>query len=265
MPPPITASVVYGAASGTQLGNIPQQVVPSTIVSPQVQNNKQGVAIPTYGNTGAVATFTAPPNYLALSSPGATPNYSVAFFAQLLAQSSPADQSLLTRTFPNPVPFNISQPETMESFAAIKFLPSNAAKPLPPKADIINSDIQAVTPQRVYTRNYQAAQRLQSDGEQIRVDMSRLGGVLQARQSAATGVGATSAAPVAAAVVSSAVQRNTGSNTANTSSRVDASANNLVYRAPNVSYGKAASGASAYLNTLSLFNPPPISPVLKVL
>lgn len=258
-PPPMAAAVTHGVGSGTHIGNIPSHIVPSTIVTPEVQNNRQGTPLAAnYGQTGTVNTFTAPPNLLALAPPAATPNHSVAFFAQLLAQSDPSEQLTLTQTFRDPVPFKIMKPEVMEAYSNVKYLPSNAAKPSAPKPGIEVMQQAETKPHTVYTRKYQIAQRYQTDVEQIKVDVNKLMQGVSSRETTA----ASSSAAGSAAATDKSIRRTEPTTNTREPQR---SPNNMVYQAPTVNYGGDVKGVNAYLSAISLFNPPPTGPVLRTL
>ena len=274
MPPPVASAITHGMGSGTHIGNIPQHIVPSTIVTPEVQNNRQGVMPSHYGQTGTVHLFTAPPNLQAYSPANGLPNHSVAFFAQLLAQSDPQEQLSLTSTFRDPVPFPVTKAVMRESSVTPALTSGRAEAAVSPRATLPQSSAPVVSnadvlepvkqPNTVYTRKYQIAQRYHNEAQQIKVDVNKLMQGAQSRETLAT----TSSA---AAGASSSGNSRTLREFSGTEPRADAreakqhAPNNMVYQPPTVNYGQPAHGVNAYLSTLSLFNPPPVSPVLRVL
>jgi hypothetical protein len=131
-PPPALAGVSQGAPSETTLGSIPSRMVYSAIALPAATNQR--------GSQTPLPTLKAPQTPVAapstafvlstLASPGGSPDFSVAFFTQLLAQSDIPTQTTLTQLFRDAVPTRpAAQPsaEVFELFAAPPKAPAPSA------------------------------------------------------------------------------------------------------------------------------------------
>lgn len=133
--PPVMSVVAQGISSETTIGSIPSRVVYSAIALPELQNQRGGGAaygaMPTASAAMPLSAASASQQLAGLSSPGGSPDFSVAFFAQLLGQSSEETQSQLTTTFRDAVPIRLGSPEMFELYSEVKYLPSMAAKPVP--------------------------------------------------------------------------------------------------------------------------------------
>jgi hypothetical protein len=144
--PPTSASIAAPTPRAEpNLGNIPVQIVPSTIQNPEVRNNTRGrpaipLAQPAATPNITIESFTP---YSSNGRSGAISNVSAPFFAQLLAQSNAAEQSRLTQAFTAPVP-QVYTATVVEQFVNTKYKPSNAGKPVipppPPKPDSLSAD-----------------------------------------------------------------------------------------------------------------------------
>jgi hypothetical protein len=137
VPPPVMTAVTQGISSDTTLGSIPARAVYSAIAVPELQNQRGGgapytalssAAIPSAASTGNIALQLAQ-----LGTAGGSPDFSVAFFAQLLAQSESETQTQITQLFRDAVPLKPGNPELFEAYAEIKYLPSRAAVPAAPE------------------------------------------------------------------------------------------------------------------------------------
>lgn len=122
-PPLAMSTLAQGSASDTTLGSIPSRSVYSAIPLPELQNQRGGgaayTALPT---PQAIPSTTAPPfpaSLTTLISAGSGPDFSVAFFAQLLGQSDINAQSEITRNFRDAVPLRPQNPELLAVYRDI--------------------------------------------------------------------------------------------------------------------------------------------------
>ena len=133
--PPVMAAMSQGVASNTTIGNIPTRTVYSAIALPNLQNQRGGGAAYTAQPSISAPTLASPmvaaQSLASLTSAGGSADFSVAFFAQLLGQSSAAVQSQLTISFPNPVPLRAGDPAIFDVYSNIKYMPSATSAPTP--------------------------------------------------------------------------------------------------------------------------------------
>ncbi len=152
MTPPALAVISHGLPSDTTHGSIPSRTVYSAIALPALQNQREGQG-PLRASAGVPAMATgAPPTAFSLAqlaNPGGSPDHSVAFFAQLLAQSGAETQAELTSSFSGPVPLRPGDPTLLTMFSEIKYMPSGAritAPAVPAEAESRQSETQAPLP-----------------------------------------------------------------------------------------------------------------------
>lgn len=129
--PPALAVISHGQSSDTTLGSIPSQIVYSAVAIPGPENQRESqAAIRNITAASALPTAISTATSLAnLSNPGSAPNQSVAFFAQLLSQSNTDVQNSITGSFVGAVPLQPGNPQALQLFTNIKYMPSGAGKP----------------------------------------------------------------------------------------------------------------------------------------
>lgn len=121
-PPLAMSALAQGSASDTTLGSIPSRSVYSAIPLPELQNQRGGgatyTALPTPQAQSTNST-PFPASLTNLISAGSAPDFSVAFFAQLLGQSDITAQSEITRNFRDAVPLRPQNPESLPVYQDI--------------------------------------------------------------------------------------------------------------------------------------------------
>lgn len=126
------AAVSAPVSGEATLGRLPSAFVHSAVALPALNNQRES-------NAAAPAPLaqTAPQNsaqttlfnLAALGRPGNSPDFSSAFFTQLLAQSSAATQASIATSYVGSL--RAGDPEILTAFSNVKYMPSAAAKPQP--------------------------------------------------------------------------------------------------------------------------------------
>lgn len=187
LPSQAYAVVDQNVPAEASLGSLPSKSVYGAIATPAL-NNQRGsqAAIPspfvqTAPQTPAQSTLF---NLSALSSPGGSPDFSSAFFTQLLAQSSPEMQAGIASSFAGAAHLRPGDPAVLASFSFVKYLPSDASKPEPRPLRVNPLPVTEAAPAETQVR-VQHLQRQQQATAQVQVQ-SAPASAPQAQQNFAT-------------------------------------------------------------------------------
>ncbi len=163
--PSYSYTAVSQPLSTPSLGSLPSSFVHSAVALPALNNQRggqSGLVAPLAQTAPQTASQTTYFNLNVLANTGGSPDFSSAFFTQLLAQSNAETQATIANSFST---LHAGDPEILTAFSNVKYMPSAAAKPQPQSARVEPLQIQSVPSEQQQIR-VQAQQQQQVQQQQ---------------------------------------------------------------------------------------------------